>query len=106
MPVDQDQELQEVRAKSPFWGVVWIAGDIAYYLGILAAVVVPMGASWVWVQPIDSLLKVGQCVGVALLLFLPAALLCFAAGFAATIVCKGLACRITGVRRSNAANDK
>ena len=105
MPPDQDDELQQIREKSPFWGLVWIVGDIAYYLGLVGALVIPMCAAWMVYQPIDSLLKVLKCVGLFVVLLVPGAIICIPTGFAVTILFKGLASRFTGVRRSGDSTD-
>ena len=35
MPWDKDAELAEIRQRSRLWYAAWVAGDLAYYHGLV-----------------------------------------------------------------------
>lgn len=40
-------EYQELRKKSRFLAMLWRIGDIGYYLGLVCAVLSPLGIVWI-----------------------------------------------------------
>jgi hypothetical protein len=96
----EDDELNAISSRSRFWRIVWIIGDLSYYAGLIAPMIVGFSIAWIMAPPpIDSMSKVLKCVGLAIL-FVPAGWLVLTPiGFALCIGLKAWARRKTGVVR-------
>ena len=96
MPNGHEEERKAVWNRSRLWGIVWDLADLAYYLGLVGSILLPLLRLFGWLkrfEPPEGWLLWRLAVSVGLLI------VCFPVGIIIHLVGQAVAEWATGLRR-------